>query len=374
MHQLTFYPLGNADTLFIDFEETVSGLDRVFVLDYANVKSSTNKFDLRWDIKADISAKLAAKKRTDVDVFCITHIDNDHIAGAADFFHLEHAQKYQGEGRYKIKTLWVPSGAITETGVEDDSRIWRAEARHRLKKGEGIRVFGRPARLKQWLEGEGLTLESRKHLITDAGQTIEGFTKNEDKVEFFLHSPHAHRINEREVEDRNQDSIVMQTVFVSGGVETRVIFGGDTTWVSMEDIVSISKKHGNQHRLEFDVFKLPHHCSYKSLSDIKGATKTVPKPLIKEWFEMASERALVISTSERVMSQEQTQPPHFQSKNYHVENINRVKGQFKVTMEHPSPSSPKPMVVNIGSSGFEIESASTPAPASAATQIPTRAG
>lgn len=374
MHQLTFYPLGNADTLFIDFEETTSGLDRVFVLDYANVKSSTNKFDLRWDIEADISAKLAAKKRTDVDVFCITHIDNDHIAGAAEFFYLEHAQKYQGEGRTKIKTLWVPSGAITETGVEDNSRIWRAEARHRLKKGKGIRVFGRPARLKQWLESEGLTLESRKHLVTDAGRLIEGFTKEEDKVEFFLHSPHAHRINEREVEDRNQDSIVMQTVFVSGGVETKVIFGGDTTWVSMEDIVSISKKHGNQHRLEFDIFKLPHHCSYKSLSDIKGATKTEPKPLVKEWFEMASERALVISTSERVLNQEQTQPPHFQAKNYHVENINRVNGQFKVTMEHPVPTSPKPMVVNIGSSGFEIESASTPAPALAATQTPARAG
>ncbi len=139
-------------------------------------------------------------------------------------------------------------------------------------------------------------------------------------------------------------------------------------------IVSISKKHGNKARLEFDLFKLPHHCSYLSLSDEKGTTKTVPKPLIKEWFEMASDRAIVISTSERVVDKDQTPPPHFQAKNYHVENINRVNGQFKVTMEHPKPAAPKPLVVNIGSSGPEIESSSTPAPAAAATQTPTRAG
>ena len=371
MHKLTFFPLGNADTLYIDLEG-----GRIFVEDYADMRNPSDKFDLRWDIKSDITNKLKAKNRQDVDTFCITHLDNDHVRGAADFFYLEHAIKYQTEGRYKIKELWVPAGAITEEGAADDARIWRQEARHRLKQGAGIRVFGRPERLKDWLNTNGLTLASRQHLITDAGQVVPCYTKTADGVEFFLHSPHAHRINEREVEDRNQDSVVMQATFRSGGTDTRVMLGGDTTWECMEDIVSISKSHGNASRLEFEVFKLPHHCSYKALSDVKGATETEPKPLVKEWFEMASRRAIVISTSDKVVSTEQKQPPHFQAKNYHVRNMNRVSGQFKVTMEHPTMGSPKPLVLKIDGFGAAIEvlAAAVTGGGAAASRTPPRAG
>lgn len=369
MHQLTFYPLGNADTLFID----LAG-GRVMVLDYADLRNPDDRYDLRWDINASISGKLKAKNRADVDVFCISHLDNDHVCKSADFFHLEHAAMYQTEGRYKIKELWVPAGAITEEGPKDDARIWRAEARHRLKNGSGIRVFGRPKRLEEWLTASNLSLASRAHLITDAGQVVPGFTKAADGVEFFLHSPHAHRINEREVEDRNQDSVVMQATFLASGAETRVMLGGDTTWECMEDIVSISKYHGNHDRLKFEVFKLPHHCSYKALSDVKGITKTEPKPLVKEWFEMASDRAIVVSTSDKIVHQEQTQPPHFQAKAYHVDNLARINGQFKVTMEHPIAGSPKPLVLNIDGWGPRLESIAASAAIASVSQTPPRAG
>ena len=86
------------------------------------------------------------------------------------FFYLEHASKYQDADRIKIRELWVPAAAIIEDGCKDEDRIIRAEARHRLRSGKGIRVFSRPDKLKDWLNDQGLTLESRAHLITDAGQ------------------------------------------------------------------------------------------------------------------------------------------------------------------------------------------------------------
>ena len=166
----------------------------------------------------------------------------------------------------------------------------------------------------------------------------------------------------------------MQGVFVSGGVETKVMFGGDTRWEAMEDIVSICKYHGNAARLEYDLFKLPHHCSYLSLSDAKRATKTEPKPLIKEWFEMARNKAIVISTSNRIVMTDQSQPPHFQPKNYHVENIAKANGQFKVTMEEPTIGRPKPLVVNITGFGLAFDTVAAVAGSSAATiQRPPRA-
>lgn len=370
MHRLTFYPLGNADTLFIDLEG-----GRVLIFDYADMRDPNDRYDRRWDIKTDISDKLEKKNRDDVDVFCISHLDNDHVCKSVDFFWLEHAQKYQGAGRYKIKELWVPAGAITEEGCDDAARTWRAEARYRLKNGQRIRVFGRPERLKQWLKDNGLTLESRQHLITDAGRLIPGFTKATDGVEFFLHSPHAHRINQCEVEDRNQDCVVVQATFLAGGAETRLVLAGDATWMPMEDIVRISKSHGNEARLEWDLFKLPHHSSYLSLSDLKGTTKTDPKPLIKEWFEdYAANRAIAISTSEKIGSTDQTQPPHFQAANYYKDAAAKVRGKYIVTMEHPTIGEPKPLVIKIDGYGPAVETIAASAVSTSLTQNPPRAG
>lgn len=351
MHRLTFYPIGNADTIYIETEK-----GKVLVVDYADMRNPNDRFELRWDINADVAGKLKAAKRDGVDVFCITHLDNDHVCNAHDFFHLEHAAKYQGAGRHKIAELWVPAGAITEEGCEDDARIWRAEARHRLKAGRGIRVFGRPERLRAWLAANGLTLESRSALITNAGEVVPGFSLLNDGLEFFLHSPHGHRINAREVEDRNQDCVVMQATFRSGGVDTRVMLAGDAPWEAMDDVVRITKLHGRESRLDFDVFKLPHHCSYLSLSGVKGARKTEPTERVREWFGRAADGTILVSSSDKVASGDQSQPPHFQAKNYYLDVAGAVRdGTFKATMEHPSVGRPKPLVIKIDAHKASIE-------------------
>ena len=77
-------------------------------------------------------------------VVAFTHLDEDHVKGSADFFELDHADKYKGGGRKKIETLWVPAGAITEESLKDNSRIIRQEARHRLSRDTASGCF--PAR------------------------------------------------------------------------------------------------------------------------------------------------------------------------------------------------------------------------------------
>jgi hypothetical protein len=303
-------------------------------------------------------------------------LDWDHIAKAHEFFHLEHAQIYQTGKRYKIKVLWVPSAAITETGCTDEDRIWRAEARHRLREGKGIRVFGAPDSLKKWIEDEGLDYESRKHLITDAGSVIPGFTLAADSTEFFLHSPHAHVMNQRDSEDRNKDCVVMQGTFRVQSKDTRVIFAADAHWETMVDIVTITQKHGNGQRLEYEFFKLPHHCSAYSLSETKGAYKTDPEPKIKEWFGLGSLYCTLISTSDVIPSSDTTQPPHIQAKRYYEDVKADKRGDFKVTMEHPTAYfDPEPLVVEIGPYGGTIKPIASGVGAAAVTSVkPPKAG
>ena len=128
MVQLTFYPIGNADCCLIDL---VDG--QKILVDYAAAKDVEDPKDLRINLAAAIRDNLDDADRDYFDIVAFTHLDLDHVGGSSEIFHFEHAEKYQGKGRVKIKTLWVPAAAITEEGVEDEARIVRAEARYRLR-------------------------------------------------------------------------------------------------------------------------------------------------------------------------------------------------------------------------------------------------
>ena len=237
MHKITFYPLGNADCCKIDISN-----GKKLLFDYAHTRSSEDEDDSRIDLAKTLKEDLKEAERDYFDVVAFTHADDDHIRGSSDFFYLEHAEKYQGDDRIKIKELWVPAAMIMEEGAEDEARILRAEARYRLKQGKGIRVFSRPERLKEWLGKEGLTIEKRKDLITDAGQLIPGFNKSSEGVELFVHSPFAAHVDDK-LEDRNESALILHATFKVEDWETKFMFIGDSTHEILTDIVKITKSH-----------------------------------------------------------------------------------------------------------------------------------
>src|SRR5262249_11984175 len=149
---------------------------------------------------------------------------------------------------------------------------------------EGIRVFSRPGRLGDFCTRNGIRLEDRLHLVTDAGNLVPGFDdlNAAGGIEIFIHNPMAWRLNDREVEERNQDALVFQGVFRESGVDTKVLFASDVDDETLCHIVKTSIAHGNADRLRWDVYKIPHHCSYKSLNSAdKGVDETVPTDEVK---------------------------------------------------------------------------------------------
>jgi hypothetical protein len=236
MHTVTFFPLGNADCCLI---ELARGQKLLF--DYANLRDPDDSQDLRIDLVATIQNMLGEQDSFDAVAF--THADDDHVHGSSEFFHLEHAKKYQGPGRIKINELWVPAAFIVEEGLENDARILQAEARYRLRNGQGIRVFSRPDRLSEWFAEENIPLADREQLITDAGQLIPGFKKSDQGIEFFVHSPFAERIDD-ELMDRNDCSLVVQATFQSNYSETRLVLSADTTCYILADMVQVTKIKG----------------------------------------------------------------------------------------------------------------------------------
>ena len=81
--QLTFFPLGNADTTLI-----TTPIDKVILWDYANMCSSDAN-----DKRCDLPVELNKRVKGDYDVVTFTHMDEDHIKGSSAYFHYDHAKK-----------------------------------------------------------------------------------------------------------------------------------------------------------------------------------------------------------------------------------------------------------------------------------------
>lgn len=356
MHQITFYPVGNGDTSQIVLEN-----GKRILFDFRHLKKNENGNGAEINLKDRLKDELKAAKRDYFDVVAFSHADKDHIENSTEFFELRYAQKYQGDGRIKINELWVPAAMILETAANEDQSeefvLWRQEARYRLKEGTGIRVFSKPDKLKNWLEENDLTVESRRHLITDAGQIAPGFTLGNDGIEFFCHSPFIKHIDGEEEVLRNPASLIFNVRFQAGNNVFDYLFVGDSEWEVLEEIVNTSKFHKNDDRLSWNLFNIPHHCSYLALSDTKGEFETIPKPLVKELLLSGKEGAYIVSSSKPILDskegREQLQPPHIQAKKCYERHLKEVGGaKFFVTMEEPNGLHPEPLIFKIESNGI----------------------
>lgn len=371
MHRLTFFPLGNADCCRI---ELFNGSQ--ILIDYAAMRDSEDGKDLRIDLPAELQSDLEKRQRDYYDVVVFTHLDDDHIHGASEFFHLLHAEKYQGPGRIKIQELWVPAAAIIEESCEDESRVLRQEARHRLIQGKGVRVFSRPDQLKEWLESRGLSLAERAHLFTDAGQLVPGWTKEGQGVEFFVHSPFASRLEDGSLLDRNKDALVLHGTFLIDDKLTRLFLGSDIEHEVFSEIIRITLGKNRSERLESDIVKVPHHSSYLSLGPERGKEKTVPTEEIAGFYEkQLMFRPKLVSTSWPIPSDDSDpQPPHRQAAQYYKDCAAAQGGEYIVTMEHPERCAPRPLVIEITRSKASVSKPLVGGTTLTVTQRAPRAG
>jgi hypothetical protein len=153
----------------------------------------------------------------------------------------------------------------------------------------------------------------------------------------------------------------MQATFQVESQLTRLFLGSDVDHTALTEIVKTTKRHNQDVRLEWDVMKLPHHCSYLTLGPERGKDKTTPVAEVKWLCEQQGHyRATIISTSWPIPKKysdedESSQPPHRQAANYYREDVLAPKnGEFLVTMETPSIEKPRPIEIEISNLGAKV--------------------
>jgi hypothetical protein len=379
--ELRFYPVGNGDTSLLIIENGGR-----YLFDFCHRQKGENAETPEIDLKKQLKVELDAAGRDYFDVMAFTHADADHIQGSTDFFELQHAAKYQGEDRIKIRQLWVPAAMLLEPASNDQQSdefvIWRREAWYRLLEGKDILVFSRPKdlidRLIPKLKERGESPSARDHLFVDAGKLVPGYSLDGNSVEFFCHSPFIEHCDSGDI-IRNSAALVFNVRIRADGKDFDYLEVGDAHWEDLEEIVRITKYHENEDRLAWNIFNIPHHCSYLSLSDDKGEKETTPKPLVKELLLAGKNEAYIVSCSKPVPDEKQAyndiQPPHIQARKAYESHLKQINGRsFLVTMEEPNATSPKPIVFEITGNGVAKVSKVIAGAAAIITSSPSRAG
>jgi len=341
--KLTFYPLGNAETCLLEL-----GNGKKLLFDYAAMYDGSTT-DERFDIKKELS------EIPEFQVVLFSHAHDDHTKGASEFFYLDHAQKYQSEDRAKIDELWVSAAFILDTDLQNnsDAKIIRNEARYRLKNGYGIKVFADPDSLTAWLESQKIDYDEVKHLIIHAGQIVPT-EKLGDEILVFVHAPFSE--DSDEVQDKNDPSIVMQVRLYNGDRETNILITGDTPYQVLDKIVDITKLNENEEYLKWDIYDIPHHCSYTGLNEKSEEDRymIVPTDNIKWLLKQTQKSAKMVASCEKVT--EETSPPHMIAKRayefYTAEDVSFMATMENVTINGGKPT---PIIFRIDRFGITLK-------------------
>lgn len=362
VNKVTFYPVSNGDS-----SQIVLANGRRILMDFHHRACGEDESSPHLDLAKHLRAEFKAAGRDYVDVMAFTHADLDHICGFSDFFELQYSGTYQGSDRIKIKELWVPAAVLIEPATmeqkSDEFYILRQEARYRLKKGEGIKVFSKPPAVQKILTDAGISVASREHCFVDAGTIVNTFSLVNDGVEFFVHSPFVAHCEDGDFE-RNIASLIFNIRFVVGTYQCDYLAVGDTEYETLGQIVEITEAHNNSDRLKWDLFNIPHHCSYRALAQDKGDKETVPDEGAEKVLLGGKRRAYVVSSSRPIPNSkdayEQTQPPHIQARNTYEKYLEKVGGsKMLVTMEYPNGFYPEPMMFEISSNGLKLVTAAS---------------
>lgn len=380
-HRVIFYPVGNGDT-----SQVVTAAGRRILFDFRHCAKAEDADEPEIDLMSRLRKELEDSKRNDFDAVAFTHGDLDHIQGSTEFFELWHDKSRQGGNRVHATQMWFPAAMLLVEPCEDpdnEEYLLCKEGRHRLLEGRGILVFSRPEKLVDWLTKElkkkGLPEDARDHLFVDAGKLVPGFTLAQDSIELFCHSPFIEHCGDGVDIIRNDASLIFNVRLQIDGETFDYLEVGDSDWVVLEDIVKTTAGHRNMDRLAWDIFNIPHHCSYLALSDEKGEKETVPKPLVEQILLAGKPGGYIVSSSKPVLATkeayEQLQPPHIQARNAYEKYVNKVGGRrFLVTGEEPRAASPEPIEFELSALGVSLKAATGTGSAAIIRSVAPRAG
>lgn len=348
---ITFFPVGNGDTSLITLADKTSLLIDLNVTQASSDKDEPSSYDVHEHLLRELPRD--AEDRPYLDVFVVTHADQDHVRGVDALFYFgppaKYSKKDKAAGRILVHELWFAPRIFGahETDLCDEAEHVRKEAERRiamfrasktkvLDAGDRVRILG-------FTSNEDLAELSE--IMVSAGTVLSSFNhKDRDDFEFFVHAPFKRDSDDKDG-CRNDTSIVLQARFKVGddARAALVFFGGDAGCGIWEDIFDISDAED----LEWDLLLAPHHCSWTFFSD-SSSEKDEPSKKILEFLDERREGAIVVSSSKKVEDDDDN-PPSYLAATYYRDKVG-TDGLYCTAAEGTT-ENPEPLYFSISANG-----------------------
>jgi len=315
-----------------------------------------------FDVKADLMKSIRKDGKIPyVDVFMLTHGDDDHCHGFETNFYAGDPRNYSDANAKKeeirIDVLWFTPMALEDCG-NDDAKAFRKEAKRRIKlhnddhadkdlPGNRIVIIG----------NNGSEALSDLHTVRYVpGQVVTKFN-NVVRTDFsvFIHAPYKHQL--QQADDKNHTSLVFQARFINSaatdGFSCLAMFGGDADHYAWKIILDKTKKYKNDTKekaLKWDLFLAPHHCSWTYFND--NSQKDHPVPVASSLEILDGKRsggAKVIASCKEIKNNDDN-PPNYYAKAQYVKKV--TDANFLNTEKYDVQSkTPQPIIFEVSTQG-----------------------
>jgi hypothetical protein len=353
------YPVGNGDQSLLVLK------DKTTILVDCNIRqSSLGSTDPKiYDVKKDLLGSIQKREGNPyIDIFVLTHGDQDHCRGFEENFYRgdpsNYKEKNRKAGEIIIDEMWF-SPMIAEEHTNDDEEAYQREAERRIElhinnsldkdlPGNRIRIVG--------YDGNK-DYSALKDLRYTPGTVVTKFNNKEQSTfSIFIHAPFKEHLASAEKENKNTTSIVFQARFRERPSDSKfsglAMFGGDADYIAWEVILERTVRYGNdktESALDWDLFLAPHHCSWTFFNEHDN--KDEPKESSLEILRYHRTGGKVISSSKKILNNDDN-PPSYLAKNEYIKQLD-TSANFLNTDTEPKEDAPEPLVFEITADGVK---------------------
>jgi hypothetical protein len=357
---ISFFPVDNGDMTLICLGDK-SG--KTILVD-CNIRAAADDPDDKTrDVAKDLRERLKrdVNGRPYVDVFLLSHPDQDHCRGLKKHFHLGAPANYaddkkpDNEKHIVIGEMWSSPMVFRRASAEhtlcDDAKAFNSEAKRRVavareKNCSGIEDGDRVLILGEDEDGK---TDDILAIVVKIDQDITKLNGSESKVfkaRLLAPMPKSESDEEEEEYRKNHSSIILNMELADDEGRKTVknfLCGGDAEVIIWEKLWAKHKQAPAV--LKYDLLQTPHHCSWHSLSrDSRSdlGDKAKVSPVAKSALSQIRDGGRIVASS-RAIKNDDCDPPNHAAKNEYESIVKGANGEFLCTGENPTEASPAPM-------------------------------
>lgn len=343
-NRLTIFSSGNGDTILIEARQ------RTILTDINYRKNDAE--DVDNDDVPDFAPDIRAACGKHLDLFVLTHPDEDHLRGIDEIFHLGPPEKRienpkEGEPKILIDEIWCSSYSANPHYETEESGPLLEEI----------------ARRKKLMNTPSGNQDGNRLRILSASKDKSGtFTQG---IDWNLHAPTDAEADIPEAEPNqppnssNGSSLVIRWKINVGGFNNLVFLGGDTEVEVLERLgTKIQPK--DPESLAWHVLVAIHHCSRRSIGRVTNEGKDEEYEHSKDAETALSEQrddGFVVASSRRVVRGGDS-PPSYHAKNRYLKILARqgevtaaVRRRFLCTGGDADDDTPDHVVFDLTANG-----------------------